>query len=138
MHLNRRLSKYLQNFLVHIACFFCSFLEFFRRLKTNKLWFTAQNGPSYDAQVPQSPTVLKKQATICFEVLLPRTSFARFGSTSKTHTVILLFCFGLIRIHPATKKSRTLQFYELVLSLVRESSKFKVLRYFRKLVFASA
>ena len=36
----------------------------------------------------------KKQASICVEVFAPRTSFIRFGSSSKTHTVDCCFVSG--------------------------------------------
>ena len=41
------------------------------------------------------PVLAKKQATICFEVFLPRTPFLRFGSSAKTHTVEYCIVLGL-------------------------------------------
>ena len=38
--------------------------------------------------------LLKKQATICIELLLPRTTFVGFGSSSKNHTVDYCFVSG--------------------------------------------
>lgn len=40
------------------------------------------------------PVLPKKQATICFEVLFPRTTFVGFGSFWKTHTVDYCFVSG--------------------------------------------
>ena len=40
------------------------------------------------------PVLPKKHAIICFEVLLPRTTFVGFGSSSKTHTVDCCFVSG--------------------------------------------
>jgi len=40
------------------------------------------------------PDLPKKQAKICFEVLLPQTTFVEFSSYLKTHTVDCRFVSG--------------------------------------------
>jgi len=66
------------------SVFSCSFFEFLRRLQTNKLWCSS-------GTVVTWPVLPKKQATICFKVLLLRTTVPH---------VRLLFCFGLKGIDP--------------------------------------
>ena len=55
----------------------------------------------------------KKQVTICFQVLLPRTSFVEFGSSSTTRTVDYSFASGLYaQIHDLSHVTILSTFFE--------------------------
>ena len=65
-------------------------------ISPKKFWCTTQNWTCNVAQVKQS---LYDQATICFKMGFPQTSFVGFGSCSKTHMIDCCFVSGSMIPH---------------------------------------
>ena len=65
------------------------FFFFFKSLGRQIVWYDSELTVRRcsSGTVAIWPVLNKKQAIICFQVLLPRITFVGFGSTSKTHTV---------------------------------------------------